>query len=58
MLSVKLRSFKEPIDKALRILKKKMDVEGIFKEVRKRRYNKKPSEKAREKSQAAGKRRR
>jgi small subunit ribosomal protein S21 len=34
----------EPIDKALRRLKKKMDKEGVLKEIRNRRYYEKPSE--------------
>jgi small subunit ribosomal protein S21 len=34
----------EPIDKALRRLKKKMDKEGTLKEIRNRRYYEKPSE--------------
>lgn len=34
----------EPIDKALRRLKKKMDKEGTLKELRNRRYYEKPSE--------------
>ncbi|MCH2174344.1 MAG: 30S ribosomal protein S21 [Lentisphaeria bacterium] len=34
----------EPIDKALRRLKKKMDKEGTIKDIRNRRYYEKPSE--------------
>ncbi|RMD74730.1 MAG: 30S ribosomal protein S21 [Lentisphaerae bacterium] len=34
----------EPIEKALRRLKKKMDKEGILKDIRNRRYYEKPSE--------------
>ena len=34
----------EPIDKALRRLKKKMDKEETLKEIRNRRYYEKPSE--------------
>ena len=34
----------EPIDKVLRKLKKKMDKEGVLKELRNRRYYEKPSE--------------
>ena len=34
----------EPIDKAIRRLKKKMDKEGVLKELRNRRYFEKPSE--------------
>ena len=34
----------EPIEKALRRLKKKLDVEGTMKELRNRRHYEKPSE--------------
>ena len=37
----------EPIDKALRRLKKKLDKEGTLKELRNRRHYEKPSEKRR-----------
>ena len=37
----------EPIDKALRRLKKKMDKEGTLKEIRNRRHYEKPSAKRR-----------
>jgi small subunit ribosomal protein S21 len=37
----------EPIDKALRRLKKKLDKEGTLKELRNRRHYEKPSEKKR-----------
>jgi small subunit ribosomal protein S21 len=41
------------IDQALRILKKKMQREGVFREMRRRRFYEKPSEKAtREKAEA------
>ena len=41
------------IDQALRVLKKKMQREGVFREMRQRRSYEKPSErKAREKSEA------
>lgn len=52
MTSVKVRSG-EPIDKALRALKKKVDKEGILKAVKKKRYHSKPSDSAREKSKNA-----
>ncbi|HAR64842.1 MAG TPA: 30S ribosomal protein S21 [Lentisphaeria bacterium] len=39
----------EPIDKALRRLKKKMDKEGTLKSIRNRRYYEKPSEAKRRK---------
>jgi len=45
----------ESIDKALRILKKKLDKEGIMKTIRANRYHDKPSVKARAKSKAAQK---
>jgi len=41
------------VDKALRVLKKRMQREGIFREMKLRRFYEKPSErKAREKSEA------
>jgi small subunit ribosomal protein S21 len=43
----------EPIDKALRRLKKKLDREGVLKEVRNHRHYEKPSEKRRRKEKAA-----
>lgn len=46
----------EPIDKALRALKKKTDREGIIKTVKSKRFYDKPSIKKREKSKAAKKR--
>lgn len=43
------------IDQALRVLKKRMQREGIFREMKKRRAYEKPSERrAREKSEAVG----
>jgi small subunit ribosomal protein S21 len=42
------------IDQALRVLKKKMQREGVFREMKQRRFYEKPSERAaREKSEAA-----
>jgi small subunit ribosomal protein S21 len=42
------------IDQALRILKKKMQREGVFREMKRRRFYEKPSEQAtREKAEAA-----
>jgi small subunit ribosomal protein S21 len=42
------------IDQALRLLKKKMQREGVFREMKRRRFYEKPSEQAtREKSEAA-----
>lgn len=43
----------DSIEKALRILKKKLDREGIMKVVKKKRHYKKPSEEKREKSKNA-----
>lgn len=40
----------EPIDRALRRLKKKLDKEGTLKELRNRRHYEKPSEKKRRQS--------
>ena len=55
MPSVKVR-IGEPIDKALRSLKKKLDKEGIMKAAKAHRFYDKPSVKARAKSKAATKR--
>ncbi|MBI5346098.1 MAG: 30S ribosomal protein S21 [Chlamydiae bacterium] len=55
MPSVKVR-IGEPIDKALRILKKKLDKEGIMKTAKAHRFYDKPSVKKRAKSKAARKR--
>jgi small subunit ribosomal protein S21 len=46
----------EPIDKALRILKKKLDKEGIMKSAKAHRFYDKPSIKKKVKSKAANKR--
>jgi small subunit ribosomal protein S21 len=43
----------EPVDKALRRLKKKIDREGTLKEVRNHRHFEKPSERRRRKMKAA-----
>jgi small subunit ribosomal protein S21 len=43
----------EPIDKALRRLKKRLDREGTLKEVRNHRHYEKPSERARRKMKVA-----
>lgn len=46
------------VDQALRVLKKKMQREGVFREMKKRRYFEKPSERAtREKGEAVRRRR-
>ena len=52
MLQVKVGKG-EPVEKALRRLKKIMDKEGMMKEVRGRRYFEKPSEKKRRKAARA-----
>jgi len=46
----------EPIDKALRRLKKKLDKEGTLKEIRNRRYYEKPSEVKRRMAKRGGSR--
>ena len=45
----------EAVDKALRILKKKLDKEGVMKSAKAHRYYDKPSVKKRAKSKAAAK---
>ncbi len=55
MPKVKVR-IGEPIDKALRALKKKIDKEGIMKSAKAHRFYDKPSVKKRLKSKAARKR--
>jgi small subunit ribosomal protein S21 len=55
MTIVKVR-IGEPIDKALRALKKKLDREGIMKTAKAHRFYDKPSVKKRAKSKAARKR--
>lgn len=52
MTSVKVRTG-EPIDKALRALKKKLDKEGVMKSAKAHRYHDKPSVKSRAKAKAA-----
>lgn len=54
MPSVKIRPG-EPIDKALRVLKKKVDKEGIMRAAKAHRFYDKPSVKSRTKSKAAAK---
>ena len=43
----------EPVERALRRLKKKIDKEGIMKQVRRHRHYEKPSQKRRRKAQEA-----
>ena len=52
MSEVKLKKG-EPVDKALRRLKKKLDREGTLREARAHRHYEKPSEKRRRKEKAA-----
>lgn len=52
MTSVKLR-IGEPLDKALRALKKRLDKEGVMKAVKAHRFYSKPSVAKRAKSKAA-----
>jgi len=52
MIEVRIKR-NEPIDKALRRLKRLMDHEGVLQEVKERRYYEKPSEKKRKKSARA-----
>lgn len=52
MTAVKVR-VGEPIDKALRALKKRLDKEGVMKAVKAHRFYTKPSVKKRAKSKAA-----
>lgn len=52
MTFVKVRQG-EPLDKALRVLKKKLDKEGTMKVSKAKRFNMKPSDAKRAKSKAA-----
>jgi small subunit ribosomal protein S21 len=52
MTIVKVR-IGEPIDKALRVLKKRLDKEGVMKAVKANRYYSKPSIRKRAKAKAA-----
>ena len=52
MLQIKLRKG-EPIERALKRLKKIMDKEGMMREIRGHRYYEKPSEKKRRKAARA-----
>jgi len=44
-LTIEVRVFNNNVEKAIRVLKKKMLKEGIIKELKERRYYEKPSEK-------------
>jgi small subunit ribosomal protein S21 len=57
MTSIKMRPG-DSIDKALRVLKKRLDKEGVMKAVKAHRFYSKPSVKKRAKSKAALKYRR
>ncbi len=46
------------LDKAMRVLKRKLIREGVFKELKSRRFYEKPSEKKKRKSKEAQKKRR
>lgn len=52
MAEIKIRKG-ESVDKALRRLKKKLDKEGIMREIRAHRYFEKPSERRRRKAARA-----
>ena len=52
MISVKLR-VGEPIERTLRALKKKMDKEGVMKQVKAKRFHDKPSVKSKLKQKLA-----
>ena len=52
MIEIKLKR-NESVDRALKRLKKKMDRDGILKEVRSRRHYQKPSVKKRQKMKVA-----
>ncbi len=51
-IEIKMRK-NEPIDRALRRMKKKLDRENIIKDVRAKRYYEKPSERRRRKDKVA-----
>ena len=57
MAYVKVRQ-NEDVNRAIRRFKRKVEAEGIMKELKKRKYHMKPSEARREKRKAAQKRRR
>lgn len=51
-VEIKLRK-SEPLEKALRRLKKKLDREGVLRDVKAKRYFEKPCEKRRQKEKVA-----
>jgi len=44
-MTIEIRVFNNNVEKAIRVLKKKMLKEGVIKELKQRRYYEKPSEK-------------
>ena len=44
-MGIEIRVFNNNVEKAIRVLKKKMLKEGVIKELKQRRYYEKPSEK-------------
>ena len=44
-MAIEIRVFNNKVEKAIRVLKKKMLKEGVIKELKQRRYYEKPSEK-------------
>ena len=44
-MAIEIRVFNNNVEKAIRVLKKKMLKEGVIKELKQRRYYEKPSEK-------------
>ena len=55
---LEVRVDRMPIERAISMLKRKMANEGVFKELRKRKYHEKPSEKKKRKRREAERRRR
>ncbi len=50
---MKVTVYNNNVDKAIRVLKKKLDEDGIFAELRERRFYEKPGEKRRRMKRAA-----
>ncbi len=57
-LSIIVQVVDDNVEKALKILKKKMQMDGIQREIKNRRFYEKPSERKRRKMQDAERRRR
>lgn len=51
-IEIKIRK-NEPVDRAIRRLKKKLDTEGVIRDVRAKRYYEKPSEEKRRKNKVS-----